>query len=466
MGERRFDVIIVGAGIAGLGVGAILAKEGKKKVVVLDRYQQIGGRLMSYRDYPKDGWQIDVGLHMIELGNYSSAHALSERVGKEIKWGPFSESVQIFHEGKWKNVAELIPLSKEQKKLFRKTLEKIASIDDDEIEDWDIRSWDEWLKENVKSEPIRELFIDFGMIMTTISDPKEMAAGEILYIARENLRKKHQLLTSSYPIGGMKALVNPLKDVIEESGGEIRLNRPVEEVLIRNGKAIGVNVSTGISPYPDEYRIPKTIALKADMVVCALPIYQLSRILDLNPKSTPFPEWWINRIKDVKNELTGLIGYMIGLSELVIDEPSFFSALKLPRTQLPLQCFPASNFDPAVAPKGKQLLHTDVVCEYQRVSDRFERRRILEDFWEDLKIMFPDIDKLLEWKIPYYVIGCDGLARKPGLVGRFKPPLKALGVEALYFAGDTYIGRGLATNGAARSAMQCADLVLRTQSKK
>jgi ribosomal protein S12 methylthiotransferase accessory factor YcaO len=30
----------------------------------------------------------------------------------------------------------------------------------------------------------------------------------------------------------------------------------------------------------------------------------------------------------------------------------------------------------------------------------------------------------------------------------------------LYFAGDTYQGRGLATNSAARSAMECAERIL------
>jgi len=74
--------------------------------------------------------------------------------------------------------------------------------------------------------------------------------------------------------------------------------------------------------------------------------------------------------------------------------------------------------------------------------------------------MFPGIEESVEWKIPYFVAGCDGLARKPGLVGRFKPALKAPSVGGLYFAGDTYQGRGLAANGAALSAMHCADLIL------
>jgi len=136
------------------------------------------------------------------------------------------------------------------------------------------------------------------------------------------------------------------------------------------------------------------------------------------------------------------------------------SALRTRHAGFPFQAFPASNFDPAVAPPGKQLLHTDCVTEYPQVADKFSRRRILDLLWKDIREMFPGIEEVLEWKIPYYVAGCDGLARKPGLVGRFKPGLKAPGIANLYFAGDTYQGRGLASNGAALSAMHCADLIL------
>ena len=165
--------------------------------------------------------------------------------------------------------------------------------------------------------------------------------------------------------------------------------------------------------------------------------------------------------------ITGLIGYMIGLSEPVVDPRKlcFFTALRTKRTGFPFQGFPASNFSPDIAPEGKQVLHTDIVCEHAEASDKFERQRLLKLMWQDVEEMFPGIDDKVEWKIPYYVDGCDGLARKPGLVGNFKPGLQAPGVSDLYFAGDTYIGRGLAANGAARSAMQCADIILKELSR-
>ncbi len=460
--SEAFDTIVVGAGIAGLGVASILASEAGEKVLVLDRYDRPGGRLMSFPDTPGEGWKVDIGLHMTELGDASSIHALNARVGVDVAWGPFSETVQFYHEGKFVNIAELVPMSGDERRAFGSTLRLIAEMEDAEIAAWDDRSLAEWLAQNVPSAAVRDLFTDMGMIMTTIPDAIDMAAGEVLYIGRDNLRKKSQLLTSSYPIGGMDAFTRGLVKVIEDDGGRVETGREVAEVIFAGGRAAGVKVakSGGEGPYPRYYAMPKLEELTAGKVVCALPIYQLPGIIDFAPGTSPMPSWWTKRITDIMHEVTCLVGFMFGLSQPVTDKLCFFSALKTPHAGLPFQAFPASNFDPGVAPAGKQLLHTDVVCEYPQASDPFERRRLLDALWLDLSEMFPGIADAVEWKVPYYVAGCDGLARKPGLVGEFKPKLQAPGVDGLYFAGDTYIGRGLAMNGAALSAMQCADLIL------
>ena len=458
----HYDAVVVGAGIAGLGVGSILAKERGAKVLVLDRYPKFGGRMISYPGQPKEGWRIDVGLHFVELGPKSSCHELNQRVGKEIEWGPFSETVDIWDGEKFVNVADLVPMSSEDKSAFKGLLMKIATLSDSDIEEWDDRSLEEWLQKNVPQAPVRELMTDLGMIMTTIPSAIDMAAGEVLYIARENLLKTKQALSASYPKEGMIGINKGLVEVIKENGGEIRLDTEVHEVVFKDGRVAGVKVPTGSHPYLADYRAMETEFIGADLVICALPIYQLDRILDFNPKTSPLPGWWIKRITDIRHEVTGLIGYMIGLSEPVVppEKLCFMSALTTKRTGLPFQGFPASNFSAGVAPEGKQVLHTDMVCEHPEVSDKFERGRMLETMWEDLKDMFPGLEDKVEWKIPYYVDGCDGLARKPGLVGNFKPGLQAPGIPNLFFAGDTYRGRGLAINSAARSALLCADLIL------
>lgn len=459
---EKYDSIVIGAGIAGLGTASILAKEAGHKTLVLDRFPKSGGRLMSHPNSPAEGWTVDTGLHLIELGPKSSSHDLNRRVGKAVKWAPFSKTVEFWDGAKFVNIGDLVPMNDEDKLAFKSLMEKIASMSDCEIEEWDNRSLQDWLRANVSQEPVRDLITDIGMIMTTIPSAQDMAAGEVLYIARDNLLKARQLLAASYPQEGMEGLTRGLVEVIEDNGGEIRLGCEAQEVMISEGRAVGVRIPVKEHPYESEYRIFETEEVFADLVVCALPIYQLDKLIDFNPDTSPLPQWWLKRIQDIRHEVTGLVGYIIGLSEPVVDPAKlcFYSALETPHAKLPFQAFPASNYSPGTAPDGKQLMHTDVVCEHPEASDKFERERLLRLMWEDVKEMFPGIEAKVEWKLPYYVDGCDGLARKPGLVGGFKPDLKAPGIPNLYFAGDTYIGRGLAANGAAKSSMLCADLIL------
>ncbi len=54
----NFDYIVLGAGIAGLHIGALLSQHGK--VVVLEKTNEIGGRAKLVE---KDGFKLDFGAH-------------------------------------------------------------------------------------------------------------------------------------------------------------------------------------------------------------------------------------------------------------------------------------------------------------------------------------------------------------------------------------------------------------------
>jgi len=48
MVSQHYDVVIIGAGTAGLSVGAILASKEHKRVLVIEKEEEIGGRLASF----------------------------------------------------------------------------------------------------------------------------------------------------------------------------------------------------------------------------------------------------------------------------------------------------------------------------------------------------------------------------------------------------------------------------------
>lgn len=59
--DERFDVVVVGAGTGGLTAAALLARRGRK-VLVVDQHTVPGG---NGTVFTRDGWEFDVGLHYI-----------------------------------------------------------------------------------------------------------------------------------------------------------------------------------------------------------------------------------------------------------------------------------------------------------------------------------------------------------------------------------------------------------------
>ena len=46
--DQKFDTIVIGAGVAGLGAAALLARDHGQRVLVLERAPFIGGRTLSF----------------------------------------------------------------------------------------------------------------------------------------------------------------------------------------------------------------------------------------------------------------------------------------------------------------------------------------------------------------------------------------------------------------------------------
>ncbi|MGD0277114.1 MAG: NAD(P)-binding protein, partial [Syntrophales bacterium] len=45
---KKYDVIVIGSGVGGMGSAALLAKNFKQKVLVLEKAPFIGGRTLSF----------------------------------------------------------------------------------------------------------------------------------------------------------------------------------------------------------------------------------------------------------------------------------------------------------------------------------------------------------------------------------------------------------------------------------
>ena len=79
MGSNRYDALVVGAGLSGLGAGIRLAQSGRR-VAVLERHALWGG-LNSF--FKRGGRRYDTGLHA--LTNFSPAGAKGTPLAKLLR---------------------------------------------------------------------------------------------------------------------------------------------------------------------------------------------------------------------------------------------------------------------------------------------------------------------------------------------------------------------------------------------
>ncbi len=461
MSEYDFDVVVIGAGVAGLGCGSLLASNGFR-VVVYERLPYIGGRATTtgFR-----GYTIDTGLHALSRGDVSTVADLLARIGRKVELASWSEGVNVWEDNRWQDISEYREIRSSHNENFKKVIKALFEIsyqDIDGLDDVSLREWVEGITENPE---VHDFFSYLGMMITTLIDWNEMAASEVIYEMRKNLEVKGTLLTAGFPRGGSINLVNPMAEVVRENGGMVLTGTGVDEVLIEDGEVIGVAVQQPVGDAPknfEQWLINETEFLRTDTVVCAVPLWYLENLLPLDE----FPSWFTSKIDSLSVETSAAIGYLMGLDEILWEDKKYRVSMGLPQTGLPLQCYAPSNFDPSTAPEGKFLLSMGCPCEPENAYDKWWVRSGLDVLWDDLTHLFPTFEDHVEWLLPARYIGIDGIARKPGMVGKHKPDLKAPGIRGLYFAGDTYRGRGVGMNSAADSAIRCVERILQDKAPK
>ena len=118
----KYDVVVIGAGAAGLSAGALLAKEGKS-VLVVDRSKDLGGRAMQV---PDEGFRINIGGHLVEDSG-SGLTKVFEHVGKELVHGEVSHEMPIWNNetNSWGSIRDRYAGDKTELKKVIKALEAL-----------------------------------------------------------------------------------------------------------------------------------------------------------------------------------------------------------------------------------------------------------------------------------------------------------------------------------------------------
>ena len=269
----EYDTIIIGSGMGSLTTAALLAKEGQK-VLVLERHYTAGGFTHIFK---RKGYEWDVGIHYI--GEVQRPNSITKMLfdyisDGQLKWadmgtvydriiigdksydflkgaGNFKEKLfEYFPEDK-RAIEAYVDLvfdcTKTARnffadkamppffsKLFGNKMRKPFYAYSD-------RTTDEVLRELTDNEELIKVLTgqygDYGLT------PKKSSFAMHAALVR------HYFSGGSFPVGGSSVIADTIDAVIEKAGGTLLINADVDKVIVKNNKAIGVQMVDGKSFY-------------------------------------------------------------------------------------------------------------------------------------------------------------------------------------------------------------------------
>ena len=479
--DRREDpeVIIVGAGIGGVTLGALLAHRGRR-VTVLERNLFAGGRCVSYE---KEGFTVDVFVHMFGRCEKGPFGEILRRVGRPaaIRWwhpSPGSRPLLYLDGRAFPNPDPSCASDAETAEVYRgyglsdqdirdafRIREAIDRMPREETLRLDRTPYSAWLREFTGNKTL--LAIEHQKVLFySVVTSREASAGEMI----RTMANANRDAGLGYPFGGCAAIPEAYAAVIRECGGTIRLGAAVSKILVEKGKALGVRLETGEE-------------LRAGLVVSNAGIRETMRryVGEEN-----LPRDYLERVQSlstgklVEETPMGMVYLKLALARPVIEAPVVFCNVRAgafeglaeimqgiladrpPRGYKGISSFipVPSNMDPSLAPPGKQLVNFYGLAPVN--SGNWQA-------WVDyhlgyLYTLYPDVEKHLLWR------DFSTLNRINSFSGRFLPdiigivqsvgqtgadrPSPVTPVENLYLVGADVGQDNIGTELAAESALR------------
>jgi len=299
---QSYDAIIVGGGHNGLTCAAYLAKAGRKVLVLEQRYL-VGGAAVTEEKFPgfkytvfsyvvsllrpevirelelaKHGLQIvplDSAWVPMENGDqlamYADPASMREEVRRHSKRD--AEMIPKYNQMMYQMVGAVKPIlgyvppnpaspgfrgartladfGKHLKSLDKKTFHQLSKIM--------TMSADDFLAEWVETDVIRALMGINGIIGTKLGVKSPGTAYVLLHHYMGELDGAFTAWGAQK--GGTGGVSEAIASAARSYGAEIRCNAPVEQVIVKNGQAVGVALKDGEEIYA------KTIASAADPYV-------------------------------------------------------------------------------------------------------------------------------------------------------------------------------------------------------
>jgi prolycopene isomerase len=485
---RTYDVVVIGTGIGGAAAAALCARAGLS-VIALEKNPRIGGSC-SY--YEKRGFHIDYGTHMFSRGPRGPLGAVERRLGvpraRRVRWVRTPDIAELRAPGlrlrvpaaAWRMPAFLVEAARALRIPARELPgiarlgADLARMSDAELRAWDGKTVDQFLLGYTENPRLFGL-LGFLFGLYFILPFWQVSAGEALWSFRRMARDNHL----SYPVGGSVAIPRAYCAAAERYGARIEVRAGtaaiepdgapggLARVTTEDGRELGARavISTtslkdllrlvGPTRFPAPYRarieglrasyvaVQCKIALPRRRVRAGSILGSVSRHPDLDPFDLTLDDYQ-RLFQD-------------------IDQG------RVPQV-VPIYCPIPTNFDPGLAPPGRQLLTACAVAPTTDIGFEDDEKAWIQALLGAMDVLVPGctdealfVDTLGVRALASWIGKLHGPAvstgQTPDQVGGRRPAVRTP-LRRLYVAGDAAGGRGVGTELAAQSAMECADALL------
>ena len=451
---EKLDTIIIGSGIGGLAIGAILVGRRRgDKVLILEKNNGVGGRLFSYE---RDGFKLDVGAHVLSRSDKGPLGEILRLVGKQDSIAftyvrpltHYQDKLFAFPRG----LRDMVPA--EDFERLNEMFSSMMSLTPSAIEELDETDLCSYVQRFTANRLINACLNNISIVYTCVPYHRA-SAGEFVRC----IQAEAETRASGYPNGGCGALSQTIATGIRELGGSIKTNAKVDRIIVDGGVAKGVVVG-------GETYLANTIISNADIKHTILNLVGEDKL----------GSQYLSQVESLDYSYAGLVVRLALdavladwrlVTHIASDDPlAYHGALDEGRVPNDLNAFVSipSNFSSDVAPEGKQLLSLSAAVPYD-FPDMDSLTQLLIDLTRRL---IPGIDKHVMWTDVTTpsdlnkVVGENGAIIGVGQTvrqsGKNRPPVTCP-IKNLYLCGAEAGGWGVGIELAIESAKSLSLLI-------